>query len=105
MRAIDPPSFLSSAVATAWTGHCGPLPVSGVAYSRTPCCSRDMPVVFPALIPPEVMKSTSSKLVNLYEAVRLNPGNNKLEIGEFLFAEYTCGIGTDKLALWAHTDY
>ena len=30
---------------------------------------------------------------------------NKLEIGDFLFAEYTCGIGDEKIGLWAHTDY
>jgi len=44
-------------------------------------------------------------MVDLYEAVRVNPDNNKFEIGDFLFAEYTCGIGDEKLGIWAHTDY
>lgn len=44
-------------------------------------------------------------MLNLHEAVRSNPANNRLEIGEFLFAEYTCGIGAEKLGFWAHTDY
>jgi hypothetical protein len=44
-------------------------------------------------------------VLNLYEAVRTNPSVNRLEIGEFLFAEYTCGIGDEKIGLWAHTDY
>lgn len=44
-------------------------------------------------------------MLNLYEAVRSNPGINKLEIGDFLFAEYTCGIGDEKIGIWAHTDY
>jgi AraC-like DNA-binding protein len=44
-------------------------------------------------------------MLNLYEGVRTNPGYNKLEIGDFLFAEYTCGIGAEKLGLWTHTDY
>ena len=30
-------------------------------------------------------------MLNLYEAVRSNPSYSKLEIGDFLFAEYTCG--------------
>jgi AraC-like DNA-binding protein len=44
-------------------------------------------------------------MLNLYEGVRTNPGYNKLEIGDFLFAEYTCGIGDEKLGLWTHRDY
>jgi AraC-like DNA-binding protein len=44
-------------------------------------------------------------MLNLQEAVRVNPSMNKLEIGDFLFAEYTCGIGAEKLALWSPTDY
>jgi AraC family transcriptional regulator, exoenzyme S synthesis regulatory protein ExsA len=44
-------------------------------------------------------------MLNLYEAVRSNPGINKLEIGDFLFAEFTCGIGDEKVGLWADTDY
>ena len=45
------------------------------------------------------------RMLNLYEAVRTNPAVNKLEIGDFLFAEYTCGIGEERLGIWAHTDY
>ena len=44
-------------------------------------------------------------MLNLYEGVRTNPGFTKLEIGDFLFAEYTCGIGAEKLGIWTHTDY
>ena len=44
-------------------------------------------------------------MLDLYEAVRRNPSVNKLEIGDFLFAEYTCGIGGEKVGIWAHTDY
>ena len=44
-------------------------------------------------------------MLDLYEAVRSNPSVNKLEIGDFLFAEYTCGIGDERLGIWAHTDY
>ena len=44
-------------------------------------------------------------MLNLYEAVRTNPDICRLEIGDFLFAKYTCGIGDEKLGLWAHTDY
>jgi AraC family transcriptional regulator, exoenzyme S synthesis regulatory protein ExsA len=44
-------------------------------------------------------------MLNLYEGVRSNPSNNRLEIGDFLFAEYTCGIGAEKLGAWSHTDY
>ncbi|HEU6447669.1 MAG TPA: AraC family transcriptional regulator [Verrucomicrobiae bacterium] len=44
-------------------------------------------------------------VLDLYETVRTNPSVNKLEIGDFLFAEYTCGIGDERIGIWAHTDY
>lgn len=44
-------------------------------------------------------------MLNLIEAVRSNPQINQFEIGDFLFAEFTCGITDEKAALWAHQDY
>jgi AraC family transcriptional regulator, exoenzyme S synthesis regulatory protein ExsA len=44
-------------------------------------------------------------MLNLYETVRTNPSYNRLEIRDFLFAEYTCGIKDDKLPVWTDTDY
>jgi len=44
-------------------------------------------------------------MLNLYQAVRANPGYSKLEIGDFLFAEYTCGMTAKKLPTWTETDY
>jgi AraC-like DNA-binding protein len=44
-------------------------------------------------------------MINLYEAVRGNPSYNKLEIGEFLFAEYTCGTNGRLLPNWTEKDY
>ncbi|HYG25167.1 MAG TPA: AraC family transcriptional regulator [Verrucomicrobiae bacterium] len=44
-------------------------------------------------------------MLNLYDAVRLNPGYNKLEIGGFLFAEYTCGANDTLLPNWTESDY
>ena len=44
-------------------------------------------------------------MLNLYEAVRTNPSVNKLEIGDFLFAEYTCGVGDERIGIWAPSDY
>jgi len=44
-------------------------------------------------------------VLNLYEAVRTNPSVNKLEIGDFLFAEYTCGVGDERIGIWAPSDY
>ena len=44
-------------------------------------------------------------MLNLYDAVRTNPSYSKLEIGEFLFAEYTCGVPNKKLAAWSDKDY
>ncbi len=44
-------------------------------------------------------------MINLYEAIRKNPSYNKLEIGDFLFAEYTCGAKEEKLGIWTDTDY
>lgn len=47
----------------------------------------------------------ASIMLNLFEAVRANPSYNKLEIGDFLFVEYTCGATEEKLAMWTDTDY
>lgn len=44
-------------------------------------------------------------MLNLYEAVRTNPSYSKLEIGDFLFAEYTCGATVKMLPNWTETDY
>ncbi len=44
-------------------------------------------------------------MLNLFEAIRTNPSYNKLEIGDFLFVEYTCGASEEKLPLWTETDY
>jgi AraC-like DNA-binding protein len=44
-------------------------------------------------------------VLNLYEAVRTNPSVNRLEIGDFLFAEYTCGVGDERIGIWAPSDY
>jgi AraC-like DNA-binding protein len=44
-------------------------------------------------------------MVNLYESVRSNPSYSKLEIGDFLFAEYTCGVTAKKLPSFSETDY
>lgn len=44
-------------------------------------------------------------MLNLYEAIRANPSYNKLEIGDFLFAEYTCGTKEGMLPAWADTDH
>jgi AraC-like DNA-binding protein len=44
-------------------------------------------------------------VLNLYEAVRTNPSVNKLEIGDFLFAEYTCSVGDERIGIWAPSDY
>lgn len=44
-------------------------------------------------------------MLNLYTAVRTNPSYSKLEIGDFLFAEYTCGVTEKKIPAWTETDY
>jgi len=44
-------------------------------------------------------------MINIYEAVRTNPSYSKLVIGDFLFAEYTCGAPEKLLPLWTETDY
>src|SRR5215831_12642568 len=44
-------------------------------------------------------------MLNLYESVRTNPSYSKLEIGDFLFAEYTCGVTAKKLPSFTETDY
>lgn len=46
-----------------------------------------------------------SVMLNLYDAVRTNPSYSKLVIGEFLFAEYTCGVSDRLLPNWTEQDY
>lgn len=44
-------------------------------------------------------------MLNIYQAVRTHPSYSKLEIGDFLFAEYTCGVTANKLPNWTESDY
>jgi AraC-like DNA-binding protein len=44
-------------------------------------------------------------MLNIYESVRTNPSYSKLEIGDMLFAEYSCGVTEKKLPNWTETDY
>ncbi|WP_170157115.1 helix-turn-helix transcriptional regulator [Roseimicrobium gellanilyticum] len=55
-------------------------------------------MAFPAL-------SRDSSMLNLYDAVRDNPSYSKLVIGDFLFAEYTCGTDLKMLPNWTEKDY
>lgn len=43
-------------------------------------------------------------MLNLYDAVLGNPSYSKLVIGNFLFAEYTCGVTAKKISAWTDTD-
>ena len=42
---------------------------------------------------------------NLYDDIRGNAAFNRLEIGEILFAEYTCPLETKMFELWTEQDY
>lgn len=42
---------------------------------------------------------------NLYDDIRGNPVFNRLEIGDFLFAEYTCPLETKLFEVWSDQDY
>jgi AraC-like DNA-binding protein len=44
-------------------------------------------------------------MLNFYEAVRSDPSFNRLEIGNLLFAQYTCPVGVAKLDQWSHSDF
>jgi len=44
-------------------------------------------------------------MLNLFQAVRTNPSYNRLEIGDILFAEYTCGAPEKLLPNWTESDY
>lgn len=51
------------------------------------------------------LSARARMMLNLYEGVRSDPSYNKLELGGFLFAEYTCGVAAKKLPAWTDTDY
>lgn len=42
---------------------------------------------------------------DLFAAARTNPSFNRLEIGGFLFAEYTCGVTDRFITNWSEADY
>ena len=42
---------------------------------------------------------------NLYEDIQANPTFNRLEVGDLLFAEYTCPLETDLFEVWSDHDY
>lgn len=44
-------------------------------------------------------------MLNLYENIRTEKHYNKFQIGEMLFAEYTCPIEEESVGIWTHTDY
>jgi AraC family transcriptional regulator, exoenzyme S synthesis regulatory protein ExsA len=44
-------------------------------------------------------------MINLYDAMRVDPRMTKLQIGDFLFAEYTCGVREERVGVWAPADY
>lgn len=44
-------------------------------------------------------------MLNIEEGIRSSPSFNKLEIGDLLFAEFTCPTATPKQASWTPTDY
>jgi AraC-like DNA-binding protein len=44
-------------------------------------------------------------MLNLFEDTRANPHFRKFEIGDVLFAEYTCPIEEKSIGIWTHTDY
>src|SRR5262245_11453008 len=44
-------------------------------------------------------------MLNLHDAVRANPSYSKLVIGDFLFAEYTCGVSDKLMPNWTEKDY
>jgi AraC-like DNA-binding protein len=44
-------------------------------------------------------------MINVLDNILANPGYKKLEVDDFLFAEYTCGVTNKKVAGWTPTDY
>jgi AraC-like DNA-binding protein len=42
---------------------------------------------------------------NLYEDIKGNPHFNRLEIGDLLFAEYTCPLESKQFGIWTQHDY
>ena len=42
---------------------------------------------------------------NFYDNIRTNPRYNQLEIGELLFAEYTCPLESKMFGIWTEQDY
>ena len=44
-------------------------------------------------------------MLNLFESIRSNPSFSRLEIGDLLFAQYTCPVGTARLGVWTQSDY
>jgi AraC-like DNA-binding protein len=57
------------------------------------------------MMPSPLPSSGDFGMLNLYDAMRDNPSYSKLVIGDFLFAEYTCGTDLKMLPNWTEKDY
>ncbi len=44
-------------------------------------------------------------MFNLFDAIRDNENYNRLKTGDFLLAEYTCGLSERKVAVWTQTEH
>lgn len=44
-------------------------------------------------------------MLDRYESIKTSPSFVKFSIGDLLFAQYTCPIATERLEVFAHSDY
>jgi AraC-like DNA-binding protein len=44
-------------------------------------------------------------VLNFFEAIRTNPTYRKFQVGDLLFAQYTCPVREPAIGVWTHTDH
>ena len=73
------------------------------ARRSQPAEEMSLPAV--ATIEKRVPGRLSIPMLNAYEAIRENPTARRFEIGEMLFAQFTCPVEEQAVGIWASTDH
>jgi AraC-like DNA-binding protein len=52
-----------------------------------------------------IEQSPCANVLNFFEAIRTNPTFRKFQVGDLLFAQYTCPVREPTIGIWTHMDH
>jgi AraC-like DNA-binding protein len=76
---------------------------SGLTHRIQPEARISQPTV--TTVKELVSRKPSIKMLNSYDAIRENPDAKRFEIGELLFAQFSCPGSEEPVGIWASTDH